>query len=205
MKLTVFGATGRTGHLVVQRALDQGYEVVAYARHPEKLRLQHAHLRVVKGDLDDTAAIEQAIRGADAVIELVGAVSAGTEKILAAMKKYQVRRIIAASALSVSDSRDRFDLRREMLFLFVRLVIPHAVRQVIRAGQLIRDSGLDWTLVRIPGLSDAPATGEVISGYMGAGTVGFRLTRADLAAFVLDQVNDTTYIQTAPAISSKAS
>lgn len=202
MKIAVFGATGRTGHLVVQKALDAGYEVVAYARSPHKLLIQSDHLTIIAGTLDDTQAIEQAVRGVDVVIELIGASSDGTEKILAAMKAYGVRRIIAASALSLSDPNDRFDVRRELLYLFVRIVIPGAVQQVIRAGHLVRTSGLDWTLVRISVLNDDPGTGRVISGYMGTKTVGFKLSRADLAEFFVQQITDTTCIRKAPAISS---
>lgn len=202
MRITVFGGTGRTGQLLVQQALEAGYKVVVYARNPGRLTMQHERLSIVTGTLDDREAIAGAIRGTDAVIELVGAINIGTENVIAAMKQHGVRRLIVASALSISDPRDKFDVRRELLFLFVRLVIPHLVRQVIRSAELVRTSGLDWTLVRIPGLRDTGATGKIQSGYTGTGTFGFRIARADLAAFMLAQIKSRDYTQSAPAVSS---
>ncbi len=202
MNIAVFGASGRTGHLFLEKALQDGHTVVAYARHPDKIRISHERLTIMEGTMSDMNMIEYAVRGADSVIELMGAVSEGTEKIISVMKKVQVRRLIAASAISVYDPKDKFHLKRKLLIAFVKTILPKNVKEVRRAAEIIRASKLDWTLVRIPVLNNKSGSNHVNSGYYGRGVVGTNLARADLATFMYAQLSDSTYIQQAPAISS---
>lgn len=200
MKITIFGATGRMGRLLTRQALDAGHLVTAYARNPAKLDLTHPDLTVVAGELDDEEAITAAVRGADAVIEGVGSQSEGTRRIIAAMGAAGVRRLVVVSTCSVPDPADRPDLKVRALVRFVRTVAPRPWAEVRAAAEAVRASDLDWTLVRVAKLTDAPATGTVKAGHYGHGVVGLSLTRADMAAFLLGQVTDTTYLRQAPAI-----
>ncbi|MEW9531279.1 NAD(P)-dependent oxidoreductase [Microbispora sp. NPDC049125] len=202
MKITIFGATGRMGHLLVQRALDAGHEITAYARDPGKMRITHPALSVISGHLDDDAGILGAVRDAEAVIEGVGAVSDATRRIIAAMDEVRGRRLVVVSTCSVPDPEDLPDAKFAALVRFVKTVAPTPYREVRRAAELVRTSGLDWTLVRVAKLNDGPATGHVKVGAYGHGVVGLSITRADMAAFLLDQVSDTTYLRQAPAISN---
>ncbi|MFE7622617.1 NAD(P)-dependent oxidoreductase [Streptomyces sp. NPDC057509] len=201
MRITIFGATGRTGQLLVRLALDAGHTVTAYARTPGKLAITHAHLSVVAGELDDDAAILEAVRGADAVIEGVGSESAATRRIVAAMGTAGVRRLVAISTCSAPDPDDLPDHEAEALVQFVRTAAPRAWAEVRAAAETVRASGLDWTLVRVARLNDEPATGDIKVGHYGHGTVGLSLGRSRLAAFLLDQVNDASHLRAAPAIS----
>jgi putative NADH-flavin reductase len=198
----VFGATGRTGHLLVSQALEAGHAVTAYARNPDRLRISHPDLSVVAGQLDDDEAILAAVRGADAVVEGVGAVSDGTRRIVAAMGQDGARRLVAVSTCSVPDPQDRPDARVRALVQVVKTVARGPYREVRRAAEIVRASGLDWTLVRVARLTDAKASGQVRAGYYGQGVVGLSISRADLAAFLLDQATDLTYLRQAPAVSS---
>jgi putative NADH-flavin reductase len=200
MKITIFGATGRMGRLLTRQALDAGHCVTAYARNPAKLDLTHPDLSVVAGQLDDEEAISAAVRGADAVIEGVGSESEGTGRIIAAMDAAGVRRLVVVSTCSVSDPADRPDLKVRALVRMVRTVAPRPWAEVRAAAEAVRASDLDWTLVRVARLTDAPATGAVKAGHYGHGVVGLSLTRADMAAFLLGQVTDLTYLRQAPAI-----
>ncbi|WP_433620629.1 NAD(P)-dependent oxidoreductase [Paenibacillus cellulositrophicus] len=201
MKIAIFGASGRTGHFLMDMALQGGHDIVAFARRPENVSLSHERLTIIEGTVADRERIERAVEGADAVIELMGAVSEGTANIIAAMKKQGVRRLIAASALSVHDPKDRFQLGRQLLLAMVRLIIPRNVREVRRAAELIRASDLEWTLARIPVLTDRPGSLPK-ADYYGHGTVGTKLARADLATFLYDQLVETRFIRQAPAVSS---
>ena len=95
MKITVFGATGDTGKLIVELALQAGYEVVAYARNPSKLNIINEHLTVISGDLSDETLIETAVKGSDAVLSALGPrggskdkpLTQGITNIIGAMKK----------------------------------------------------------------------------------------------------------------------
>ncbi|WP_326657673.1 NAD(P)-dependent oxidoreductase [Streptomyces sp. NBC_00385] len=202
MRITIFGATGRMGHLLVQQALDAGHVVTAYARTPGKLRIKHANLSVAAGQLDDDEAILEAVRAADAVIEGVGSESAATRRIVAAMDAAGVRRIVVVSTCSVPDPADRPDLKFKALVGFVRTAAPRAWAEVRSAAEAIRASDLDWTLVRVAKLDDKPATGDIRVGHYGHGVVGLSIGRADMAAFLLGQVTDETYVRGAPAISN---
>ena len=198
----MFGATGRTGHLLVRQALDAGHAVTAYARNPERLRIGHPNLSVLAGQLDNDEGVLAAVQGADAVIEGVGAVSDGTRRIIAAMDTSGARRLVVVSTCSAPDPQDLPDAKFKALVQFVKTAAPTPYREVRRAAELVRASDLDWTLVRVAKLNDKKAAGQVKAGYYGHGAVGLSISRADLAAFLLDQVANLTYLRQAPAISN---
>lgn len=202
MRITVFGATGRMGHLLVRQALDAGHEITAYARNPERLRIGHPSMSVVAGQLDNDEAVLAAVQGADAVIEGVGAVSDGTRRIIAAMDTSGVRRLVAVSTCSVPDPQDLPDAKFKALIQLVKTAAPGPYREVRRAAEIVRASGLDWTLVRVARLNNGDAAGHVKAGYYGHGVVGLSISRADMAAFLLDQAANLTYLHEAPAISN---
>ena len=111
MKVLIFGSTGTIGRELVKQALELGYAVTAFARNPTKVELKHAHLTVVKGDVMDPASVERAIHGHQAVLCSLGAGlkgtvrSVGTQNIIRAMEKADIRRFICQSTLGVGDSR----------------------------------------------------------------------------------------------------
>ena len=202
MRTVIFGATGRTGQLLVHQALEAGHDVTAYARNPAKLTITHPRLSVVTGQLDDDVAILAAVREADTVIEGVGSESAATRRIIAAMRATGVRRLVVVSTCSAPDPDDQPDLKFSALVRFVKTVAPRPYAEVRAAAEAVRASDLDWTLVRVAKLTDKPATGRIMVGNYGQGVVGLSISRADLAAFLLAQVSDVSYLRRAPAISN---
>jgi nucleoside-diphosphate-sugar epimerase len=212
MQVTVFGATGGIGRHVVDQALADGHDVVAYVRTPEKLDRHTPRLRVVVGELSDTAAIQQAVQGSQAVISALGPslkrgatgtpVTDGTDNILKAMQATGVDRFIGLATPSVPDPRDQPTLKGRALLVLARLMFPNALTELRGMTQAVTESGLNWTLARITNPTDKPATGHVRAGFLGRDDVGSSMTRADIARFLLDQVTDDTYRQAAPAISN---
>jgi putative NADH-flavin reductase len=209
MRIAVFGASGRTGKQVVEQALAAGHDVIAFARTPAKLGIEHAHLTVVQGDVQNKAQVSQAIAGVDAVISALGPtenkpdyqVTAGTENIIAAMHEQGVRRLVISAGAGVSDPNDTPKLMNHVIGLLLQVVARHVYEDMKRTVDIVRSSGLDWVVVRAPMLTDDPPTGVVQAGYVGKG-VGVRINRADMADFMLHQVNDDTYLHKAPAISN---
>ena len=116
MKLTIFGATGRTGRLLVEQALAAGHDVTAFVRDASAVKWDEPNLRVLEGELEDTARIAEAVAGAEAVISVLGpsqnkpdyAISRGTGRIIAAMKEHGVRRLIVSAGAGVSVHCDSF-------------------------------------------------------------------------------------------------
>ncbi len=209
MKLAIFGATGGTGRQLVQQALASGYEVTAFVRDPAKLNLQHDRLRIVQGDVTDVAAVERAIHGVDAVISALNTrqdakdrpITRGTQNILAAMKKYGVRRLVFSAAPSARDPQDSPDLRFKLMIGLVRLVARGGYEDMIGSAQAVRASDVDWTIVRLPFPTGDPKTGRVKVRYLNKES-GARISRADAAGFMLEQVQENRYLREAPVISN---
>jgi len=209
VKLTIFGATGRTGQHVVQQALERGHEVTAFARSPQKLEAYGERLAVVEGEVQDAAAVGEAIAGADAVISVLGPtknepeyqVTRGTRHILDAMKRHGVERLVVSAGAGISDPQDEPRLFNKLINVLLKLFSRHVYEDMKRTVAAVRDADVDWTVVRVPMLTDDDPKGDVTVGYVGKG-MGPRLTRADMASFILDQLDDDTYLHQAPAISN---
>lgn len=210
MKIAVFGSTGPTGKELIIQALKAGYEVKAFARSSDKLKeFQNEKLEVIKGNLADRELIERTIVGVDAVISVLGpkgkvkdtALSDGMKNIIDGMKKVGVKRLIALSTGSVKDGQDRFDLIYSFLVGIIKIGVRSAYDEIIRNGEIIRSSGLEWTLVRVGFLNDKPSK-PIKVGYYGRGVVKVLISRASIAKFMLDQVKSTEYIRKSPGISN---
>jgi len=210
-KVTIFGGTGATGQLVIQKALSAGYRVTAYARTPSKISIQHPNLSITEGDLTDIDKIEASVTGADAVISLLGpsgkskglVISSGIKNIINAMQKVGVRRLIATATPSYKDEKDRFQFGFAFGVFMVKALLGDTFHDIETTGQCIAKSRLDWTIVRLPMLSNEPPKGKLNIGYTGDGKVKlFSLTRTELADFLIHQLDDKTYLRQAPVISN---
>lgn len=209
MKLTIFGATGKTGRHLVEQALAKGHQVAALARSPEKVAIKHERLTVIQGDVRDAAKVSAAVTGAQAVISVLGptsnrpemAVSQGMDNLLAAMREHGVRRLIQSAGAGVRDPKDQPTLVHAFFGGLVRLLSPNVVKDMELVVEKVRGSGLEWTVVRVPMLTDAPPTGRVREGYVGK-AIGPRLSRADLADYLLRQLERQDCVGQAPAISN---
>jgi nucleoside-diphosphate-sugar epimerase len=212
MRVTVFGATGRIGHLVVERLLAGGHEVHALVRAPAKITLTHPKLTVTAGPLSDGGLVGEAVAGSDAVISALGPplrrgqvgtpLTDGTRAIVAAMDARGVRRFVGLATPSVPDPRDRPTLRGKIIPLLAKTMFPGALAEVIGMTAAVRESDLDWTIARITSPRRHRARGTVRAGYLGRDSVGSAMTRADIATFLVGQLSDTTYLRAAPAISN---
>ena len=212
MKLTIFGASGATGRELIQQALAAGYEVVAYVRSPARISTSQAGLTVVHRELTDSAALGRAIHGADAVISVLGPrpgrdlrnqpLAHGMQAILAAMHANGVRRLVISSTLSAADPNDLPDLQIKLLVAIIKTTMRPAYEEIVAVARAVRASGLDWTIVRVSMLNNQAGTDRIRAGYMGRQQVGTKLARADLARFMLGQVQDSTWLRQAPAISN---
>ncbi|MGH2924055.1 MAG: NAD(P)-dependent oxidoreductase [Solirubrobacterales bacterium] len=203
MVLTVFGATGPSGRLIVERALEQEHSVRAFARNPARLDLEHPRLEVAAGVVLDQDAVDAAIGGSKAVISCLGIrrgssktiVTDGTRRILAGMQTHDVRRFIGLSAYGAGETRNGSPYSR-LTWLLLR---PN-LEDKERYEDLVRATDLDWTLVRPARLTDGPETGRYRAGTDLRMKLTSKISRADLAAFIVDQLRDPTWVRGAPSI-----
>ncbi|HEY7634464.1 MAG TPA: SDR family oxidoreductase [Gemmatimonadales bacterium] len=208
-KLLVLGATGPTGRQVVTQALEQGHQVTAFVRDPKRLPVEHAHLRVLTGDVTDSGpALPAAVRGQDVVVSALGVglslksrdlIARAVPKIVAAMEAQRVSRLIFTSAYGVGSTWiDVPPLARIM----IRLLLRDVYADKAAGEEVLQRSQLDWTLVYPVALTNGPRTGRYQVGERLALKGLPRVSRADLAAFLLAQVEDPTYIRKGVLISS---
>lgn len=211
MNVAIFGGTGVTGLLVIQKALSAGHRVTAFARTPSKISIQHSNLSIVEGELTDIDKIESAVKGVDAVISVLGptgkskglVISNGIKNIISAMQKHGVKRLIATATPSYKDKKDKFQFGFAFGVFMVKSLLKDTYQDIVETGEQIAKSQLDWTIVRLPMLSNNPPTGKLNVGYTGDGQVKlFSLSRADLADFLIQQLDDKTYLRQAPIISN---
>jgi putative NADH-flavin reductase len=205
MKLTIFGATGGVGRQVLEQAIAAGHDVTAVVRDPEKL--SSTQVRVVTADLSDAdpAALYSAISGADAVLSGLGARSKadigvawrGTAAITQAMHAAGVRRIVVVSAAPVGtvpsparpapprhDPGDGFVLRN-VAYPILRSAFHENYADLARMEDVLRESDLDWTVVRPVRLTSKPLTGTYRTAYGQNVRHGLFISRADVAHCML--------------------
>ena len=208
MKILIFGSTGGTGRELVTQALDAGYEVTAFARDPAKLDdIARDNLHTVQGDVLDAGAVEGAVPGHDAVLCAIGAGAArttlreeGTRAIVRAMQKAGVRRLICQSSMGIGDSRANLGFLTK--YVIVPVFLRHAFADHERQEAVVKESDLDWTIVRPPHLRDGPRTGNYRHGFSPTDTeIEGKISRADVADFMLSQLTDDAYIRKAPGVS----
>jgi uncharacterized protein YbjT (DUF2867 family) len=213
MNVTVFGATGAIGSLTVDELLANGHTVTAYARNPRKIPTSWGNrVRMVVGEMSDSDAIDSAVAGADAVVSALGPsmdkkatglpLVEGTQHILDAMRRHGVRRYVGQGTPSIADPHEKKTLQTRLVSFMGRTFLRRAYDELLGMTELVRNSGVDWTIVRFTAPKDGDKVGRIRAGFYGTDTIGFPITRADIAAFTAAQVDSDTYIRRAPAISN---
>jgi uncharacterized protein YbjT (DUF2867 family) len=205
MKLTIFAATGGIGRQVLEQALDAGHDVTAAVRNPKKLP-RDEEVRIVTADLaaPDSAVLESAVAGAEAVLSGLGARSnsevgvawQGTRAIVGAMQATNVRRLVVVSAAPIGtvpspgrpkppkyDPGDGFFMRN-LLAPVVKAVLRKRYADLALMEDVVRESGLEWTIVRPTQLTDKPLSGTYRTAYGQNLRRGLRISRADVAHYM---------------------
>jgi len=201
MKITVFGASGKTGKFVLDETLALGYEVTAYVRTKESIHLVHPKLNVVEGQLNETDKLRTVITGSDACISTLGGASLtkhsqaildGIDSIVRIMEEVNVKRLLYLSSFGAGDSRNAMPQPLRFLIADVMLRIPLADHTTNE--NRITKSQLDWTLFRPGGLTDGPKTAPLKHGSENTKLKGNpSISRSNVAAFMVQQLTDRTY------------
>lgn len=200
-RLLVLGATGLTGQQLITRALEQGHDVTALVRDPSKLTIEHARLRTIAGSATAPDVVNAALKGQDAVLCALGTRSptslvrcdlmrTAIRALIPAMKHQAVNRLILLSALGVGQSADYAPPALRMAF---RTAFRQVGKDKAAAEEHLRASDIDWTIVYPPSLTNGPQTND----YRSRESVDVKgmpkISRADIAHFMLTQLTDATY------------
>ena len=209
MRILVIGATGGTGREIVKQALERGHDVVALARTPAKLDVQHDRLRVVQGDVMDPSTLNAAMKDVDAVVCALGhkrwlgpsnILSEGTRNIVAAMENNGVKRLVVETALGVGDSIGRLGVYYTLFT--IPFILPFYWYDKERQERVVRASNVEWIIVRPAQLTNGRKRGTYKHGpRVGNYLWSVSIARADVADFMLNQLGDTPYLRHAPGLS----
>lgn len=201
MKIVVFGSTGGVGRAVLDEALASGHDVTAVARDPSALGLRHDRLDVRRADVFDDASVEAAVGGHDAVVSALGVGSSrasttlysdGTGAIIRAMRATGVDRMICVSAAGfIIDRHDSLLLRLLVKPLLMRVMRePYADMQ--RMEQIVRDSDVNWTVIRPAKLTDGEQSGEYRTAVGHNVASGYTISRRDIADCIVRRLEEPT-------------
>lgn len=210
MKLTILGATGRTGLQVVRQALERGYDLSVLARAPGRLGEYRGQVKIVEGSAADAVRLREAVAGSNAVISALGPVRGSpadlmrqaARAVVAAMREARVRRLVWLAGAVVEAPGDCPKLIDKLIFGIMRVGAGSVVSDSAAAVEVIKDSGLDWTIVRVPRLTSAPGSGRYQVGMVGYQGMRMRIPREDAARFILDCVGAKRFYGKMPMVSS---
>jgi putative NADH-flavin reductase len=217
MRLVILGGTGPTGILLIEEALAAKHVIVVYARNPQKLPAhlnKHPDTTIIKGELEDSKALDTALAGADAVLSALGPsfgnpsgtpIARGYSAVLEAMRRQGVKRLIALGTPSIKDEQnDKSSMVYSTMVTTVAFGAHSAYRDIVAVGEVIRAcEDIDWTIVRVPVLKNE-RNREVRAGYIGddGAGAGYTLSRLGFAVFVLQELEKGEWIKQAPLVTS---
>lgn len=208
MKYLIIGGTGKTGRELIKQGLEQGHAITAMVRTPNKIKQTHPNLTVIKGDVLVPESLENVMSGQDLVLSALGhkrffiktsILSRGTENTINAMKSAQVSRLIAISSLGVNDSKYKMGLYYTLFT--IPFILYFYFRDKAKQERIICKSGLDWTIVRPAQLTNGKKRTKYKHGdNLGHYVLTKMISRADVAHFMLNLAQDSSYLHKCPGI-----
>lgn len=208
MKLCIFGAGGRTGVEVVKYALRQGFEVIAFVHSDSSRAYLPEGISIQQGDVMDYDKVEEALKGVDAVISVLGHVrgtdprmqTTGITNIVRAMRKNGIKRVLSLTGTGARVEGDKPSIIDRLLNVVIKVVDPNRISDGLQHIEVLKESGLDFTIVRVLKLSNRKKESK---NYMltDGGPAELQTPRKKVAKVLVDLINDTNYISKQPIIS----
>ncbi len=210
MRVTILGATGGTGQILVNKALVKGYEVTVLARDPSKVS-PRTNLTIEKGDSLNRADVKRAVTGSKVVLTALGGrdlkastlLEESAKNIVSAMEELGVKRLIVLGASgALHDSMKHQTSGRKLFFWIIRnTLLKHPMRDSGNQERIVEASTLDYTIVHPPRLIDAPEVGSYRVALDGLPAAGRQISRADVAEFMICQVESNEFVRQGPYLS----
>ena len=207
MKISIIGVSQGIGKQLLELALDEGHEITALMRNPDKLEITNTKLRIIKGDILDASSVDNTVADQDGVCVCVGLppgrkpvdlFSEGIKNVLTSIGNNEVQKLIAITGIGAGDSKGHGG------FLYDRIINPLLLNEIYkdknRQEALIKESHCNWMILRPGFLTDGPRTGKyrVIENLNGI--VAKKISRSDVADFMLKQLEDPTHFGETPLL-----
>lgn len=196
MKLLIIGASRGIGKVLLEEGLNEGHEVTVLARNPEAITTSHPSLKVIKGDVLDAASVSEALKDQEVVCSCIGTgitfkpvhlFSNGAKNIVDAVQLNDTGKYIAVTGIGAGDSKGHGGFLYDSIFK--PLLLKTIYEDKDREEQLIRESDVNWLIVRPAGLTNGPRTGRYRTLVDLTGITAKRISRRDVADFILKSLN----------------
>ncbi|WP_336960658.1 NAD(P)-dependent oxidoreductase [Chryseobacterium contaminans] len=201
--IAVIGGTGKSGKYLVQKLLNKGYSLKLLLRNPENFILNNPLIEIIKGDMRDGEAVHSLINSCDVVISTLGQpkgeksiFSDAAKNIIHAMNDYGIKRYIVTTGLSVNTEVDCKNNHVKMATEWMYQNYPETTSDKQKEYELLSESSLDWTLVRLPLISLTDQSFAAETSLIDC--KGENISATDLAEFLVSQIEDTAYIKKSP-------
>ncbi|MCH7804704.1 MAG: SDR family oxidoreductase [Acidobacteria bacterium] len=207
MNILIIGATRGIGIELLTQALDRWYQLAALVRNKASLTKDHKNLKVIQGDILDADSVNQAVSGQDAVCVSIGikptrkpvsVFSEGTKNVIEAMQRFSVEKLICVTGIGAGDSKNHGGFLYDRIFNPLLLKTVYADKDVQES--MVRESGLEWIIVRPGFLTNGPRTGQYRAVTDLTGVTAGKISRADVAHFILDQLSSPSYMGQTPLL-----
>lgn len=208
--IALFGATGRTGRIILDKALKNGYEVKALVRNPGSLQVNHPALQIIQGDILNYDKVLETIKSSDGIISVIGHVKDSPSDIqtkamdymVRAMKETGVHRIISLTGGGVPDpENDRPKFADKLIRGIMKMVAKAMLEDAMNHASRLKSSNTEWTIARGPRLTMDHPVGAYRVSSVGVNS-GIKISRYDLADFILDEWREGRYIRKMPFVTA---
>jgi putative NADH-flavin reductase len=206
-KIAVIGGTGKAGNYLIDQLINQGYQIKALTRHPEKLRHTSSLLEKITGDARNYETIFTLLQGCDAVISTLGpsknepdTCSIVTGHVIHAMQTLNMKRTIELAGLAIDTPSDKKGFITKLLIRIMKFIFPAIIADRQKGYRLLSESNLDWTVVRSSMIEQTDTKRPVKTSLLDS--PGRKVSSTDLALFLISQLSDDQFIRQSPFISS---
>ncbi|NQX41161.1 Putative NADH-flavin reductase [Pedobacter steynii] len=207
IKVALIGATGKVGKPLLKQLLDQGYQVKSLIRKPQSYSITHPSMEIVAGDIKDLETVTELVKGCDAVISVIGQLkdeplisSLAASNLIHAMNKEQISRYIFLTGLTLDMPGDQKSAANQQGSAWMKQTFPVVVADKEKAVELLQQSNIDWTIVRLPWIEETEEKKQLVVDLQDC--LGEKVSTAGLAAFLIEQLSDPRFIRKAPFVAS---
>jgi putative NADH-flavin reductase len=208
-RIILFGATGGTGKLVVEQALNAGFQVTVIVRDPFAFTLRHPELNIIKGDVLQPNTFEEAMDGQDVVVSCIGArkrgptkvYSKGVSNILETMQKKNISRLICLSAIAVVVPPGSSMVMKFVIKNILQRLFGPMYTDMLLMEKILGESNINWTVIRAPWLRNSRYTGKYRISITEHLRNASKISRADLAHYIVKHLTDENIFKTRIEIS----
>lgn len=206
-KIAILGANGKSGKILVNEALEKGYQVKILTRNSTNTEKINENIETIIGDARNFSTIQDLLQGCSAVINAVGQpknesyiFSTVTKHILEAMKESKIKRYILISGGSLNVTGDQKGIVNKIGATLFKLFLPKMMQDKYKELQIIQNSEVDWTIVRLPFVIEGNGIGSIKESLVDM--PGIKIQNGDIAPFVIKQINSDRYVGKCPFISN---